>query len=118
MTAIIAQMWILLMLAFAAGLGVGWWIWGAAPPPEPEAAPAPRAPSTFRFRDDGRRDDLTQIIGLDDDTEDRLNKLGVFSLEQIAGWTPANIAWAEEQLGAEGRVEEEHWVEQARSLLT
>ena len=44
-----------------------------------------------------------------------LHGLGYFHFDQIAAWTPAEVAWVDENLeGFHGRVSREGWVEQAR----
>ena len=49
--------------------------------------------------------------------EELLHRLGVFHFDQIAAWTPEDVAWVEENLEEiRGRVEREGWVEQAREL--
>ncbi|MEL7487989.1 MAG: hypothetical protein AAGJ87_12330, partial [Pseudomonadota bacterium] len=67
-------------------------------------------------RRSGETDDLTQIIGLNADTQRKLNEMGIYHLYQIADWGPARIQWVEEKLGEPGRVDTERWVAQARSL--
>lgn len=126
---LIGQMWFLLFLAFALGAAIGWWTWGGrdrrqfSPIANADATGsiamdyASRAPELFSSPINGPQDDLTQIIGLDGATETRLNGLGVFYLRQIADWGSANTRWVEEELGIAGRIDREHWVEQARSAL-
>ena len=44
-----------------------------------------------------------------------LHRLGYFHFDQIAAWTPEEVAWVDENLeGFHGRVTREGWVEQAR----
>jgi len=45
-----------------------------------------------------------------------LNSLGIYHFDQIAAWTPANIAWVDQYLRLRGRIIEEEWVEQADDL--
>lgn len=65
----------------------------------------------------GSGDDLTNIEGIGPKIEQVLkNDLGVFHFEQIAAWSPENVAWIEEALGFDGRILREAWVDQARAL--
>jgi NADH-quinone oxidoreductase subunit E len=73
----------------------------------PVALPAPRQ---------GAPDDLTLIVGVDPKTEVTLHALGVYHFDQIAAWTPANIAWVDQYLRFRGRIVRERWVEQAEDL--
>lgn len=66
----------------------------------------------------GQPDDLTHVIGILPVIEQALNRIGVFHFDQIAGWTPANIAWVEAHLGLEGRVGRELWRLQAQELAS
>ena len=46
-----------------------------------------------------------------------LHRLGVYHFGQIADWTPAEVAWIDENLeGFRGRATRDGWVEQARQL--
>ncbi len=45
-----------------------------------------------------------------------LNFLGVYHFDQIAAWTPANVAWVDQYLRLRGRITRERWVEQAGEL--
>lgn len=124
MTWLIAQIWLLLLAAFAAGAAVG--VWAAAARTGQrraiaadfaDAPPAPvREPGILLAAPDGQKDDLTQIIGIDPGTEDRLNSLGVFHLRQIAAWTAGEARWIEMRLNAPGRVVRERWMEQASAI--
>lgn len=42
--------------------------------------------------------------------------LGIFHFDQIAKFTTENIDWVNNHLSFKGRVEREHWVEQATKL--
>lgn len=64
----------------------------------------------------GMRDDLTQIVGVLPVVETTLNRLGVYHFDQVAEWSDANANWVETHLGIAGRVEREHWREQAHEL--
>ena len=62
-------------------------------------------------------DDLTRIKGLGPKLQTMLRDLGVTRFDQIAAWTPAEIAAIDSQLGAfQGRIVRDGWTEQARYL--
>ena len=62
----------------------------------------------------GRRDDLTQIRGIDRDTELRLNESGFSSFRDLARLNRSDEAALEGKLGlAPGRIERENWRDQA-----
>ena len=65
----------------------------------------------------GPADDLTRIKGLGPKLRTMLADLGVTRFDQIAAWTPAEIAAIDSQLGAfQGRIVRDGWTEQARYL--
>lgn len=66
---------------------------------------------------DGTPDDLTLIGGIGPKIQDVLNSLGIWHFDQIAEWTPENIAWIDEYLSFAGRITREGWVEQAAVLV-
>lgn len=97
----------------------------ARPLSTPESAQAPVAPSEPSAEQDtppvmaaprGAADDLRKIKGLGPKLEEKLNALGIWHYDQIANWTEAHVAWADEQLSARGRVARDDWVGQARAL--
>ena len=74
------------------------------------AAVAPAAPPAAG-------DDLTRLKGLGPKLSARLAELGVVSYAQIAGWSEADIAAVDAQLGSfAGRATRDNWVEQAGFL--
>lgn len=80
----------------------------AVTPVRPAGLAAPRG--------DGA-DDLKLIKGVGPELEALLHRLGYFHFSQIAGWTPEEVAWVDENLdGFHGRVTRDGWVEQAREL--
>ena len=74
----------------------------------PQGLPAPRH---------GNPDDLTCIEGIGTAIERLLFERGLYHFDQIAGLTPPEIVWLEQELGFPGRVGEERWLEQARRLI-
>jgi predicted flap endonuclease-1-like 5' DNA nuclease len=121
MTWLIAEMWSVLILAFALGVVAGAWVVVSR---RQSVASRSRAPSLAGASEpailldapDGLKDDLTQIIGIDALTEKKLNDLGVFHLRQIAGWDEGASRWIEIRLNEPGRAMRERWSEQAASI--
>lgn len=66
---------------------------------------------------EGTPDDLTLIGGVGPKIQEVLNSLGIFHYDQIADWTPENVAWIDEYLNFDGRISREGWVEQAAVLV-
>jgi NADH-quinone oxidoreductase subunit E len=86
-----------------------------------ETAPGPqvtpRRPASLDAPRSERPDDLKLIKGVGPVLEELLHRLGYFHFDQIAAWTPEEVAWVEENLEEfKGRVEREGWVEQAQQL--
>ena len=67
---------------------------------------APRRPEGLSApRGDGP-DDLKLIKGVGPMLEELLHELGYFHFDQIAAWTPEEVAWVDENLeGFKGRVD-------------
>lgn len=76
---------------------------------------APKPPTLTEPRAGGP-DNLKQIKGIGPKIEASLQQLGIFHLDQIAGWSRANADWVDAQLSFKGRVRRERWVEQALEL--
>jgi predicted flap endonuclease-1-like 5' DNA nuclease len=65
----------------------------------------------------GKPDDLTQIKGVEKVLERKLHKVGVFYFWQIAQWSAEDVRHVDEQLASfHGRIEQDHWVDQASEL--
>ncbi|WP_235962447.1 NADH:ubiquinone oxidoreductase [Jannaschia marina] len=96
----------------------------AAAPPSAEASAAAAVPegsetkpATLDAPRDGGADDLKRIKGVGPKLEKLCNALGFWHFDQIAGWTPAEIAWVDRNLeGFKGRVTRDEWVAQAKAL--
>lgn len=82
------------------------------------AAPAAAAkPAGLAAARGGKADDLKLIKGVGPKLEALCHRLGFYHFDQIAGWTPAEIAWVDENLeGFKGRVTRDEWVAQASDL--
>ena len=65
---------------------------------------------------EGGADDLKRISGVGPKIEGILHSLGYFHFDQIAAWTPANVAWVDERLRFKGRIGREDWIAQAKKL--
>ncbi|MEL7543134.1 MAG: 50S ribosomal protein L19 [Pseudomonadota bacterium] len=65
----------------------------------------------------GDADDLTQIKGVGEELQKRLNKLGLTQFAQVANLQDEEIAQVDEVLNFRGRIEREDWVAQARDLM-
>jgi len=93
----------------------------SAPAGIPQQEPAPVAearPATLDAPKDGKVDDLKKIKGIGPKLETACNRCGIYHVDQIAGWTEAEIAWAESNIeGAKGRIASDDWVGQAKDLM-
>ncbi|MEM9750254.1 MAG: 50S ribosomal protein L21 [Pseudomonadota bacterium] len=94
----------------------------AAPTPkttDAKADPAPAVaelePQRFESAPEGA-DDLTKIAGVGPKLANLLNELGIYKFEQIAAWTPENVAWVDERLTFKGRIERDDWISKAAAL--
>ncbi|MCV2890188.1 NADH-quinone oxidoreductase subunit NuoE [Ruegeria aquimaris] len=73
-------------------------------------------PLTLSAAREGGADDLKLLKGVGPKLEGVLNELGFYHFDQIAAWTPAQVAWVDERLKFKGRIERDGWIEQARQL--
>jgi len=73
----------------------------------PQGLAAPRA---------DKGDNLQRIKGIGRVNEQKLNALGIFHLDQIAGWGRPEIRWVGTYLAFPGRIDRENWVSQATGL--
>ena len=80
----------------------------AEPVPAPQQAPSPTAAA--------KADDLTAIRGVGKVIEKKLHDLGITSFRQIAELTTEEVRRINEAIDFPGRVEREHWIEQAKGL--
>jgi NADH-quinone oxidoreductase subunit E len=93
-----------------------------AAPAKPASAPvaediAEEAPETLTAPRGGQGDDLKRIVGVGPKLEALLHELGFWHFDQIAAWTPEQVAWVNSRLGTfRGRVERDDWIAQARKL--
>jgi len=92
----------------------------AAPKAEPvksEAAKGPVRPPALAAPRAGKGDDLTLLAGVGPKLAETLNGFGIHHFDQIAAWTPAHVAWMDENLGGPGgRASRGDWVAAAAVL--
>lgn len=113
-----AQMWLLLLTAFAIGVATGWLAWRQRVAIQsPTVGVDPHEPMLLATAPAKGGDDLTQIIGIDAGTAEELKSLGIHSIAQIASWNPGHALWIELRLGVLGRISNERWIEQAQTLV-
>ncbi len=67
---------------------------------------------------EGHADDLKSITGVGPKIEMVLNDLGIFHFDQIAAWSPAEVAWVDDYLKFRGRIARDNWIAQADALAT
>jgi predicted flap endonuclease-1-like 5' DNA nuclease len=75
-----------------------------------------RRPDGFTTPPGGQADDLKRIKGIGPRNEERLHALGIWRYSQIAAWTPDNVRWVSAYLAFPGRIDREHWIDQAKAL--
>ncbi|WP_379554459.1 hypothetical protein [Qipengyuania sp. DGS5-3] len=107
----------------------------AAPPPPPPPPPAPEpvapvaapepTPAPVAAAAGGPKiaaavgdpDDLKMIKGIGPKLEKLCNSFGVTRFDQIAAWTPSDVAEVDPYLeGFRGRIDRDDWVGQAKTL--
>lgn len=81
------------------------------------AKPAKTASGLLTAPRDGGADDLKKISGVGPVLEAKLNALGIYHFDQIAGLKKADIAWVDDQLNFKGRIDRDGWVAQAKALM-
>lgn len=89
----------------------------------PAAEPAPTVPESkpqlLTAARDGKGDDLELIWGVGPKLAKMLNEMGVWHFDQVAAWTPAELAWVDARLtGFKGRAVRDDWISQAKKLAT
>lgn len=118
--------------AIGTGSVSGFAIEAAAPAKAEKAAKTPKAPKAdvteapaiegtkpanlLTEARDGTPDDLKKISGVGPKLEGLLHSNGVFHFDQIAAWTPSEIAYMDEQLSFKGRIERDGWIDQAKQF--
>ena len=64
----------------------------------------------------GYTDQLSNITGLSDELEEKLNRLGIYQLKQIALWNHHQVAAFQHDLDFSGNIHTEEWISQAAKL--
>lgn len=83
------------------------------------AAAAESKPELLTAARDGRGDDLELIWGVGPKLGKMLNEMGIWHYDQIAKWTPAELAWVDARLtGFKGRALRDDWIAQSKKLAT
>jgi NADH-quinone oxidoreductase subunit E len=86
--------------------------------PEPNGAGSTAAPELLFASAPEAPDDLKLIKGVGPKLEGMLNDMGIYTFAQIAGFTPENLAWVDDNLTAfKGRPLRDDWIAQAKSLM-
>jgi NADH-quinone oxidoreductase subunit E len=88
-----------------------------APVATPVASEGGDQPELLSEPRGGKADDLKKMKGVGPKLVSALNELGIYHFDQIAAWTPAQAAWADDKLKAKGRVERDGWIGQAKALM-
>jgi predicted flap endonuclease-1-like 5' DNA nuclease len=91
----------------------------AGPPMVAERAAFAREDATavpIRPAESPARDNLQRIGGITAEIEQRLNALGISRYSEIAQWSPAAVERIDRELGTQGRISRENWIEQAQIL--
>jgi NADH-quinone oxidoreductase subunit E len=77
------------------------------------------APKLLAKARSGKGDDLKLIWGVGPKLARLLNTLGVWHFDQIAAWTPKELAWIDSKMeGFKGRAVCDAWVDQSKKLAS
>ncbi|MEM7237129.1 MAG: 50S ribosomal protein L21 [Pseudomonadota bacterium] len=84
-------------------------------PAKADEAPAVEAvrPANLLDAAPADADDLTKLSGVGPKLAEKLNSNGVYYFKQISEWTPAEVAYVDDQLSFKGRIERDEWIRQA-----
>ena len=89
----------------------------AAAKPAAKAKAADAKPAVLKKARAGGPDDLKMIKGVGPVLEKALHETGVFHFDQVAAWSNMDARWFDENVkGANGRVQRDGWIKQARIL--
>lgn len=84
--------------------------------PAAKAQPATKRKPAAAGKRAGKGDDLKKISGIGPKLEQVLSGMGVSRYADIAGWSDADIARIDGELGLSGRILRDDWVGQAKAL--
>jgi NADH-quinone oxidoreductase subunit E len=85
--------------------------------PEQKADAVGTRPQGLAAPRQAKADNLQRIKGIGPVNEQKLNALGIFHYDQIAGWGRPEIRWVGTYLSFPGRIDRENWVSQASRLV-
>ena len=107
--------------AIGTGSVSGFAVEAATPAPKPaavqsEPATGSKPANLLNEARNGQPDDLKKISGVGPKLEGLLHQNGVFHFDQIAAWTPEEVAYMDEQLSFKGRIERDGWIDQAKQF--
>ncbi len=77
---------------------------------------APLVPDNLLSHAPAKPDDLTLVQGIGVQDQQALRKLGIYFFDQLAVLTPRHLAWLEQQLQTDGRIQAQAWIDQAAEL--
>ena len=84
----------------------------------PAEAPVADRPATLFDAPPANVDDLKLIKGVGPKLEGMLNGLGIYTFEQIAGFSVSELQWVDDNLTSfKGRAFRDDWIAQAKELL-
>ncbi|EFL90473.1 ABC transporter related protein [Ahrensia sp. R2A130] len=86
----------------------------ARTPKKPAAATTGNAPEAISKP--STPDDLKAIKGVGGVLETKLNKMGVWTYHQIAGWKKAEVDYVNQFLNFSGRIERDEWIKQCKRM--
>ncbi len=87
------------------------------PDPEPEAPTPTAAPASLLASAPAEVDDLTRIRGVGPAMALQLNRLGVYTFAQLAGFSEADLLWLDDNLtGLKGACLRGDWVGQSKTF--
>ncbi|MEO0999220.1 MAG: hypothetical protein AAFW69_01240 [Pseudomonadota bacterium] len=75
-------------------------------------------PAKLYKKKPSKADDLKLLKGVGPKLEQELNALGIYTFDQIAGMTEANLAWVDGMMESfKGRAFRDNWVAQAQEMM-
>ena len=124
------QTWAWIIAAFFLGMCAGWWLSGRCnchskskdEQSDDHQADSDEIEVEESWRPQGLPakpesvDDLKKISGVGPVIEKTLHELGIYHFQQIADFNRDNIAWVDNYISFQGRIDREGWVEQAKKL--
>mgnify|MGYP001156495968 CR=1 FL=1 len=84
---------------------------------KPAAAKQAPKPKPAKGKVSAKDDDLKRIDGIGPKAEQMLKARGITRFTDIAGWSKADVARIDSELGLGGRIERDDWVGQAKKLV-